>query len=381
MFDGLQCNISNLSQLSKAKTRSICAENRSGDKGGGGRAEVPLDDDGQPTGPAQALGRGWKVKPSDTIAAGTTLELANIEGPGCIQHIWMTSTGVYRNLILRFYWDGQEQPSVACAVGDFFASAFTSCEVFAQISSQAVCVNPGNAFNCYWPMPFRKRCRVTVSNIGDADATLYYQINYALNDVPEETAYFHAQFRRINPLPYGKIYTILDGVRGHGHYVGTYMAWGMNNCGWWGEGEIKFYIDGDIPDGKSVDKSVAEYGGDCFPTINGTGTEDYFCGSYGFVDGQAKQYKEYTTAYAGVPHIVRPDGLYQSQTRFSMYRWHITDPIRFEQDLAVTIQALGWREDGFLLLQDDIASVAYWYQTLPTAIFPELPEKKYLEII
>lgn len=119
MFDGLQCNMSNLSQLSKAKTRSICAENRSGDKGGGGRAEVPLDDDGRPIGPAQALGRGWKVKPSDTIAAGATLELANIEGPGCIQHIWMTPTGAYRNLILRFYWDGQEQPSVECSVGDF----------------------------------------------------------------------------------------------------------------------------------------------------------------------------------------------------------------------------------------------------------------------
>ena len=202
-----------------------------------------------------------------------------------------------------------------------------------------------------------------MTNIADDPMTLYYQINYTLTEVPEDVAYFHAQFRRTNPLPYKEVYTILDGVKGWGQYVGTYMAWGVNNTGWWGEGEIKFYIDGD----------------DEFPTICGTGTEDYFCGSYNF---DADGYREFTTPYAGLSQVIRPDGVYQSQQRFGMYRWHITDPIRFEEDLRVSIQALGWRSGRrYLPLQDDIASVAYWYQTLPTVPFPPLPDRDYLEVI
>lgn len=384
MFDGLHCHLGNLSLLSNAKTRSICSENRSGGKSAGGLETPPPDPGrGQPgRSCARELGRGWKVHPCDPIAPGETFVMADIEGPGCIQQIWMTPTGNYRHTILRIYWDDQEHPSVECPVGDFFASAYTNFDTFAQISSLAVCVNPGNAFNCHWPMPFRKRCRITMQNIGSGEMRIFYQINYALNEVPEDAAYFHTQFRRTNPLPYGKIFTILDGVQGHGHYAGTYMAWGLNNNNWWGEGEIKFYLDGDIPAGKSLDEAVAEHGGDCFPTICGTGTEDYFCGSYNFENKATKQYQEFTTPYTGVPHIVRPDGVYKSQMRFSMYRWHITDPIRFEKDLAVTIQALGWRSEGrYLPLQDDIASVAFWYQTLPTVPFPELPDANYLEII
>ncbi len=183
-------------------------------------------------------------------------------------------------------------------------------------------------------------------------------------------------------MKYKDIYTILDGVSGQGQYVGTYMAWQVNNNGWWGEGEIKFYMDGDIPAGKTVEESVAEYGGDCFPTICGTGTEDYFCGSYNFENKATKQYQEFTNTYAGMPHVVRPDGTYQSNTRFSLYRWHIMDPIRFQQDLAVTIQALGWRSGGrYLAMQDDISSVAFWYQAEPHNKFPELPDKDGLEII
>jgi hypothetical protein len=207
---------------------------------------------------------------------------------------------------------------------------------------------------------------MTFENRSDKDMTLYYQINYTLTEVPEDCAYFHAQFRRVNPLPYKEVYTILDGVKGRGNYVGTYMAWGVNNTGWWGEGEIKFYMDGDGE----------------FPTICGTGTEDYFCGSYNFENNVTKQYQEFTTPYAGLCQVIRPDGVYQSQTRFGMYRWHIMDPVRFEKDLRVTIQALGWRKDGrYLALQDDIASVAYWYQTLPTAGFPGLGERDYLEVV
>jgi hypothetical protein len=157
----------------------------------------------------------------------------------------------------------------------------------------------------------------------------------------------------------------VDGIRGEGHYVGTHMSWGVKNSGWWGEGEIKFFMDGDAD----------------FATIVGTGTEDYFCGSYNFENRQTRQYQEFTTPYAGMPLVIRPDGVYQSQQRFSLYRWHIMDPIRFARDLRVTIQALGWRAGGrYLPLQDDISSVAYWYQTEPHAPFPKLPARDGLEI-
>jgi len=358
-FNGLGMNLGNLARLSRAKSRSISAENFTGEKGVGGMAT-------EGTGAASAGplgGQGWKVSPCISIAPGEVREIANIEGPGAIQQIWMTPTGHWRFSIMRIYWDDQEQPSVECPVGDFFACGWGR---YAQVSSLAVCVNPGSAFNCYWEMPFRKRCRITFENIATEAMTLFYQINYTLTDVPQDAAYFHAQFRRVNPLPYKEVYTLLDGVKGWGHYAGTYMAWGVNNCGWWGEGEIKFYLDGDQ-----------------WPTICGTGTEDYFCGSYNFdVGKEGGGYREFTTPYAGLPQVIRPDGTYSSQQRFGLYRWHIMDPIRFEQDLRVTIQALGWRKKGgYLALQDDMASVAYWYQTLPTAPFPALPGKDYLEVI
>lgn len=357
-FNGLGTHLGNLSRLSNAKTRSISPENFTGEKGKGGMAT-----EGNGAFAARDLGQKWKVSPSITIKSGECFTLADIQGQGAIQQIWMTPTKHWRHSILRMYWDDSEQPSVECPVGDFFACGW---QKYFQISSLAVCVNPGSGLNCYWEMPFRKRARITMTNLGDEDMKLYYQINYALTEVPDDVAYFHAQFRRTNPLPYKQDYTILDGVRGRGHYVGTYMAWGVNNSGWWGEGEIKFFIDGD----------------DEFPTICGTGTEDYFCGSYNFDVGvENGGYREFSTPYTGL-QVIRPDGLYASQQRFGMYRWHIPDPIRFEEDLRVTIQALGWRQGHrYLPLQDDIASVAYWYQTLPAAPFPPLPDRDYLEII
>ena len=357
-FNGLGMNMGNLSRLSDAETRSISAENMTGAKGQGGMAT-----EGTGAECARELGRGWKISPSVRIEAGQTFTLADIAGPGAIQQIWMTPTGQWRFAILRIYWDGQEQPSVECPAGDFFCSGWGQ---YAQLSSLAVCVNPGSAFNCYWEMPFRRRCRIAMTNIADERMTLYYQINYTLTQVPDDCAYFHAQFRRTNPLPYKSVYTLVDGIRGQGQYVGTYMAWGVNNTGWWGEGEIKFYLDGDDP----------------YPTICGTGTEDYFCGSYNFENRETHQYQEFTTPYAGLHQVLRPDGVYRSQQRFGLYRWHITDPVRFERDLRVTIQALGWRSGHrYLPLQDDIASVAYWYQTLPTAPFPALPDRDGLEVI
>jgi len=358
-FNGLGMHLGNLSRLSSAKTRSISPENFTGEKGKAGMAT-----EGTGANAARDLGVGWKISPCIRIQPGECRLLADIQGSGAIQQIWMTPTGHWRHSILRVYWDGAETPAVECPLGDFFACGWGT---YAQVSSLAVCVNPRSGLNCYWEMPFRKSCRITITNIAEEAMTLFYQINYTLTEVPADAAYFHAQFRRVNPLPYRSVYTILEGVKGRGQYVGTYLAWGVNNCGWWGEGEIKFYLDGDAE----------------FPTICGTGTEDYFCGSYDFDLGKEQGgYREFTTPYAGLPQVIRPDGLYSSQTRFGLYRWHIMDPIRFEQDLRVTIQALGWRSGGrYLPMQDDIASVAYWYQTLPTAPFPPLADRDYLEVI
>jgi D-arabinan exo alpha-(1,3)/(1,5)-arabinofuranosidase (non-reducing end) len=369
-FNGLGLGLGSLSRLSKAQTRSISPENFTGEKGKAG-----MSVDGPAMKAARDLGQGWKVSPYVRVGPQETFVMADVKGQGAIQQIWLTPAGSWRFAILRFYWDGETEPSVECPVGDFFACGWGQ---YAQISSLPICVNPGSAFNCYWEMPFRKGFKVTIENIapkpleGEAATnifTVYYQINYTLTDVPDDAAYFHAQFRRVNPLPAKDVYTIVDGVKGWGHYVGTYLAWGVNNNGWWGEGEIKFYLDGDS----------------AFPTICGTGTEDYFCGSYDF-DAKAPdgtiQYKEFTTPYTGLPQVIRGDGHYQVQQRFGMYRWHIMDPVRFEKDLRVTIQALGWRSGGrYLPLQDDIASVAYWYQQEPHAKFPKLPDRDHLEII
>jgi hypothetical protein len=370
-YNGLNQDMGNLVRLSHAKTRSISPENPTGEKGKGGMAIV-----GTGAQAARDLGQGWKISPSVNIAPKHVFTLAEIQGPGAIQHIWMTPAGNFRFSIVRIYWDGESTPSVEVPVGDLFACGWGK---YAQISSLAVCVNPGSGLNSYWQMPFRKSCKMTLENLDDVPMTIYYQIDYTLTEVPEDAAYFHAQFRRSNPLPYKTDHVILDGVKGWGHYVGTYLAWGVHNTGWWGEGEIKFFLDGDTK----------------FPTINGTGTEDYFCGSYDFdaappaafpyslLPGTLPptQYHEFTTPYTGLAQVIRPDGHYDSQQRFGLYRWHIMDPIRFEKDIKVTFQALGWRSGGrYLPLQDDISSVAFWYQTEPHAAFPKLPDKDYLEV-
>jgi hypothetical protein len=357
-FNGLDSNLGNLYRLSDAKTRSISPENFTGEPGKGGMA---TPDKGNAGREARELGQGWKVNPFIIIEPGQTSTLAEITGSGAIQHIWMTPTGNWRYSILRFYWDDEKEPSVEVPVGDFFGMGWGE---FAPLNSLAVTVNPGSAFNCYWTMPFRKKCRITMENIATEKMRLYYQVDYTLTDVPGDAAYFHAQFRRSNPTK-GSLYTLIDDIKGKGHYVGTYIAWGVNNNGWWGEGEIKFYMDGDSK----------------FPTINGTGTEDYFCGSYNFENKKTHQYQEFSTAYAGLHQVIRPDGVYTSQQRFGMYRWHIADPIRFDKELKITIQDLGWRSEGrYLPQQSDISSVVYWYQAEPHASFPKLPVKNDLEV-
>ncbi len=350
--------LQDLSTLTNAKSRSVCPENFTGEKG---KAAMATEGTGKEC--ARDLGQGWKISPSVEISPGDTFTLADIEGQGTIRHIWVTDSGKRnRSLVLRMYWDGSDIPSVETPLGDFFASA--DCQDYRQLTSLAVCVNPRRAFNCYWEMPFYKACRMTLQNITDEPIVVYYQIDYVLEELPAGRGYFHAQFRRSNPLAYKDVHTLLDGVRGRGHYVGTYLFWGVNNNGWWGEGEIKFYLDGDRE----------------FPTICGTGTEDYICGSWDF--DVNNRYVEFCTPYAGLSKVMQSDGLYKSQQRFSMYRWHITDPIYFSEDLRVTIQALGWRSGSrYLPLQDDISSVAFWYQDTVNQIRHPLPDRDGLEII
>ncbi|MGI5868551.1 MAG: glycoside hydrolase family 172 protein [Kiritimatiellia bacterium] len=359
-----ETSLANLASLADEQTRCITAENPTGAPGMGGRAE-PGDpatrNVNNASRSARDLGRGWKVNPYFIVNSGETVSLADIQGPGVIRHIWMTPTGVWRFSILRIYWDDETTPSVEVPLGDFFCQGW---DTYAHVNSAAVCVNPGRAFNCYWPMPFRRRCRMTIENVNDKEPmTIFYRIDYALKPVADDQAYFHAQFRRTR---YNETsdFTIVDGIRGRGHFVGTYLAWGVRNNGWWGEGEEKFFIDDD----------------DEFPTICGTGLEDYFCGSYNF--DREGRYQVFTTPYAGLCQVICPDGAYQSQQRFGLYRWHIPDPVRFTRRLRMTIQDLGWRHDGRYLQQhSDIAATSFWYQAEPHAAFPTFPGWRELETL
>ncbi len=331
--------LGSLPVLSDEVTRSISAENPTGEPGKGALAKPE-------GGPASDLGRGWKVRPCITLPGETTTTLAEIDGPGTIQHIWITvDPKAYRDCVLRIYWDGEATPSVEVPLGDFFACGHA---LRYKVNSLPVAVNPSGGFNSYWRMPFRKSARITVENQRWEDiGGFFYQITYALGEVPDEAAYFHAQWRRSMTSRRLPLHTILDGVEGKGHYVGTFLAWTQLSNGWWGEGEVKFYIDDDEGN----------------PTICGTGTEDYFGGAWGFGD-------TYSTPFLGYPLSRREPG---EVPKHAMYRWHIMDPIRFQRRLKVTIQALGWwPNEKFQPLTDDIASVAYWYQTEPHAKFPDL---------
>ncbi|MFQ6674794.1 MAG: glycoside hydrolase family 172 protein [Fidelibacterota bacterium] len=334
--------LGSLPLLSPSVTRSISPENPGGKKGGGAR-ETP-----ESGSPASELGRGWKVRPCITLPGESTTPLADIDGPGVIQHIWITvDPAAYRACVLKMFWDEEDDPSVQVPLGDFFANGHG---LRYRVNSLPVSVNPSGGFNCYWPMPFRKRCRIDIRNDRSKEIEgFFYQITFSLGEVPGTAGYFHAQWRREITDPAHPEYVILDAVEGTGHYVGTFLAWTQMVDGWWGEGEVKFFVDDD----------------DLYPTICGTGTEDYFGGAWCFGE-------TFSTPFLGYPLWVREKG---ENPRHGMYRWHIMDPIRFERNLKVTVQALGWWPNGkFRPLADDIASVAYWYQTEPHNRFPELPE-------
>lgn len=338
-----QTGLGGLPLLSGAETRSISAENPTGEKGGGAKFTPPKENHA-----ASDLGQGWKCMPCITLAAQSTTTLADIKGPGVIQHIWITcDPRLYRDAILRFYWDDEKTPSIETPLGDFFCNGHG---LRYNVNSLLIAVNPNGGFNCYFPMPFRKSAKITIENQRwEEIGGFFYQITYALTEVAEDAGYFHAQWRRSMTTREHPEHTILEGIRGQGHYVGTFAAWTQLSNGWWGEGEIKFYIDGDKK----------------FPTICGTGTEDYFGGAWCFDKGT------FCSAFLGYPlHRTEPEEV----PRHGLYRFHIMDPIRFQKDMKVTIQALGWWPNGkFQPLTDDVATVGYWYQGEPHAGFPKFP--------
>ncbi len=371
----------NITKLTKGQTRLITGENVYGDKGRGGMAKSSDTPQEEVARIGQVwehtmenfdrachrdlnkenFGQTWKVRPCITLKNKSVTTLMDVDGPATITHIWITvDSKFYRDIIVRMYWDNEDIPSVEVPLGDFFLCGFSARQ---KVVAIPINVNPSGGMNCYFPMPFRKHAKITVENRNPQDiGGFFYAISYELGEVLADEAYFHAFFNRTNPLPYGEDYVIVDGIKGKGHYVGTFMGWQQNSSGWWGEGEFKAFIDGDTD----------------FPTYCGTGTEDYFGGAWCFSESYSAPFLGYQDISAD--KAKREQNLLGD--RHAMYRFHIMDPIRFESDLRVTMQAIGWRSEGrYLPLQDDLCSVAYWYQAEPHVKFPELGDRDALEVI
>lgn len=357
-------HVNSLYMLQDAESRSITPENLTGGKAQGGKIKAT-----EGNAKANASKHGWKANPYIFIEPGEEVTLGEIDGSGIINHIWMT---IGRNVndrlrILRFYWDGEKEPSVEVPVGDFFCNAWGP-ENTPHINSIPVVVNPLNGLNSFWQMPFRKKCRITMENLDKNRTTLYYQIDYTLCKVSKKAAYFHAQFRRVKKVPFKKEYVILDNVKGKGHYVGTFLSRGTYAKRWWGEGEVQMFIDGDTDNA----------------TIHGTGEEDYFLGSYSYKNYKDNgwhnwEYAPFNSPYSGF-YVTKK--FYKYRGCFGQYRWHIMDPVRFKKDFKMQIQILGWEENAqnYLPLEDDVSSVAFWYQAEPHNKFPEFPKVEDLKI-
>jgi len=344
-----------------AGSRSINAENPTGEPGRAATTASPL-------GPSRK-GRAFLPLP-----AGETLTLADIDGPGVIRHIWITLADttpagpyVLRDVVLRMYWDGEESPSVEVPIGDFFCNGFGSR---ALVDSALIVVAPTGGMNSFFPMPFRSHATITLESQHPGDLEhVFYQIDYTVGDeLDEDTTYFHAQWRRSNgTLALGDDHVLVDGIEGRGHYVGSYIGLTALERFWWGEGEVKFYVDGD----------------EDFPTLCSTGLEDYAGGAWAFQDrlsnDPAPHPIPYSSQYFGYPHHAANDATKASPfatampPTHGMYRWHVADPIAFTSRLKVTLQQIGAWDHGLFERSDDISSTAYWYQLPGHAPFPALP--------
>lgn len=339
MFDQLYLD-------SSRKTFAFSAENPTGTRGGGSRG-----------------GDCTKLRATVKIHSGETVTLVDTDGPGMIQNMWFTGY-VGHSFIIRMYWDHCAHPSVEAPLSAFFGCAYD--ENFEDIEGKYPCLNsammlvaPGRGYNCYFQMPFKKHCRITMENRGESDQNLFYIITGCHGEVPENICYFHASYRQEHPVTKGKSYTVIDGIKGKGHFVGMTLASGMNgNNTCWVEGEARMYIDDDK-----------------YPSIHYTGTEDYFCGSYAFGnDIILNKYQTFSGHYAGMFAILGNDRdkQYNGQQRFLLYRWHVNDPIYFDESFRMTLDNLGWTGPRY----DDYTSVAYWYQALPSAPLKPLPSDK-----
>jgi len=280
------------------------------------------------------------------IQPGETRTIADINGPGNIAHIWITTFGpegldLLRDVIVRMYWDGEKTPSVEAPLGEFFGLGHGRYYTY---ESAPLAIGNNKGLNCFFPMPFRKSAKITVENLGkSAISDFYYFVDYQIFKTPrKDLLYFHAQYRQAKPILTPENYTILD-ASGRGQYVGCFMYVRTNEPGWWGEGDDMIYIDGDKQ-----------------PTLHGTGAEDYFCHSWGFA------VNTYTMRF-GAP-LSQKD--WREDGEYAVYRFHLEDAIAFAKSIKVTIEhAYGGTNDR----SDDYSSVAYWYQAEPHAAFPVLP--------
>lgn len=300
-----------------------------------------------------------KLRPCIQIAPGETVTLCDTDGPGMITHIWFTGY-VGHSFVMRIYWENEEFPSVEAPISAFFGCAYD--ENFKDrdgnyivLNSAKILTAPGRGFNSYWEMPFAKHCRITMENRGKKEETLYYMISGWYGEIPQDAGYFHAAYRQEHPVMKGRAYTIIDGIEGRGCFAGVTLATGMNgNNTCWVEGEAKMYIDDDQ-----------------YPSMNYTGTEDYFCGSYGFGnDIILNRYQTFSGMYTGLFSIMGDNReFYNGQQRFLLYRFHEKDPVYFSKNFKMTIDNLGWTGPRY----DDYTSVAYWYLEKPSKLAKELP--------
>ncbi len=298
------------------------------------------------------------------IKPGETRVLASLSGPAVIRHIWLTFNEARPNwlepggsaapdeIVLRMYWDGEKEPAVEAPLSDFFGAGFGRR---LEIKSVPVQVESGDGYNCYWPMPFLKRARITVTNESEKNVrSFYYQIDYTEETLPAGIAYFCAQYNQAFPEKLGQDYLIAD-IRGEGHYVGTVMSVRSRSPFWFGEGDARFRIDGEKK-----------------PSIQGTGTEDYFLMAWGLNP----------TLFPYFGCSAMSSDFEDLGTEYCLYRWHIADPVRFRRSLRFEIEHTGWmtgdetesgKTEGHVEREDDIATVAFWYQTGTPARFASLP--------
>lgn len=318
-------------------SRSISFENPSGAPGEGGKAASPL-------------GVGRKGSPAKTVKPGESVQLCDIEGPGTIRHIWLTTRNIPLNLrsaVLRGWWDGQAQPSIECPLGDFFGNAHGKVIGY---QSAVHSVGPKGAMNFWQPMPFVQRAKLTISNEGTEPFDIVHQIDYTLGDKhSDDVGRMHVLFRRENPTMEKRDFEILPLRKNKGRYLGAVI--GVRNLHpeqWWGEGEIKVYMDGDRE----------------FPTICGTGSEDYV--------GLAWGVQQATYLYNGCS--------LKQKNFISMYRWHLPDPYAWKKEARITMQQIAWQDppkmEGLAEVQDDWSCATFWYEPIPSAPLPPLPDVK-----